>query len=115
MRLVIFLRMKNALKLIADERARQIFVKGWTPEHDDTHTNQEIPKMAAVYAMPCSCRTPQTLTLLPWDVTVPDPRTEAERLRELVKAGALIVAEIERLQRLRVDNATINQTGPSAP
>lgn len=90
---------QTALGLIAEERMRQRYSLGWTPDHDDTHTNYELPKMAAVYAMPASCRSPAMLTLLPWDVQVKDPRTEAERVRELVKAGALIVAEIERMER----------------
>lgn len=93
--------MHNALALIAEERQRQIIVKGWTREHDDTHDNHELPLMAAVYAMPASHRYPALIQhLCPWpDQQFPDPHTKAERVRELVKAGALIVAEIERMQR----------------
>lgn len=93
--------MKTALELIEEERNRQINEKGWTLDHDDTHGNHELPLMAAVFAMPASHRYPALVQhLCPWpDQQFPDPRDHAERERELVKAGALIVAEIERMQR----------------
>jgi hypothetical protein len=89
----------NALELIAAERERQVVVKGWTPEHDDTHNNDELAKMAAVYATPARLRTNGLLALVPWSASMPSPRTRSERVRELVKAGALVAAEIERIQR----------------
>jgi hypothetical protein len=92
----------SVMDLIAAERKRQI-AKGWTPEHDDTHENHEIALVAAVYAMPASCRYPALMQhLCPWtDLRLKDPHTEEDRDRELVKAGALIVAELERRQRAR--------------
>jgi len=87
------------------ERRRQIGVEGWTPEHDDGHVLGEIAAMAAFYAMPDGARE--------WDASgtgYGDTFGEAirpdgwdaktgDRRRELVKAGALILAEIERLDR----------------
>jgi len=92
---------KTPLQLIGAERERQITVKGWTREHDDRHQNHEIALMAAVYAMPASHRSPAIMReLCPWDdVQIKDPHTEEDRDRELVKAGALIVAELERRKR----------------
>lgn len=97
--------MKTAIELIAEERQRQIEVEGWTPEHDDAHKEQEIAGAAACYAMPPG-RREMALSYpvdWPWDAKWWKP-TPNDRIRELVKAGALIVAEIERLQRLEVNN-----------
>ena len=44
--------MKTGIDLIAEERQRQISVEGWTPQHDDTHTDNSLAKAAACYAMP---------------------------------------------------------------
>jgi hypothetical protein len=93
--------MKTGVELIADERARQISVEGWTPEHDDKHDKEELTAAACCYAMP-----PDVLAALsemlgrlwPWDVEWFKP-TPHNRVRDLVKAGALIAAEIDRLQR----------------
>lgn len=80
-----------ALAKIAVERRRQV-AKGYTPDHDLHHSRGEMARAAAVYATPTIWR---DLSLYPrgW-VFAPTPR---DRVAELVKAGALIVAEIERL------------------
>ncbi|MDV7979510.1 hypothetical protein R4K02_20775 [Pseudomonas aeruginosa] len=87
------------------ERRRQITAEGWTPEHDDEHACDEIAAFACFYAMPPAARD--------WDASstgygdtlgeaiLPEgwePKT-GDRRRELVKAGGLILAEIERLDR----------------
>ncbi|BAO58551.1 hypothetical protein [Pseudomonas phage KPP25] len=87
------------------ERRRQVTAEGWTPEHDDAHACDEIAAFACFYAMPPAARD--------WDASstgygdtlgeaiVPEgwePKT-GDRRRELVKAGGLILAEIERLDR----------------
>jgi hypothetical protein len=87
------------------ERRRQVEVKGWDHEHDDAQKCDEIAAFAAVYAMPEAARDwPAKETgygatfaeaLLPfaWEPKFGDRR------RDLVKAAALLVAEIERLDR----------------
>lgn len=101
--------------MIAAERQRQVESEGWTTEHDDTHRMGEIARVAACYATPQSWRK-QVLAngcgmevrldfisyLWPrqWDFKWWKP-TPGDRIRELVKAGALIAAEIDRLQRVR--------------
>lgn len=87
------------------ERHRQVSSEGWTPEHDDEHVNDEIAAMAAFYAMPPGARdwpaseTGYGDTL--GEAIKPDGWDDkaGDRRRELVKAGALIIAEIERLDR----------------
>lgn len=85
----------SALRAIATERQRQIDSEGWTHEHDDEHGDDEIAEAAAAYALPSETR--RLLKNLPGSTWVKG----GERIRELVKAGALIVAEIERLERAR--------------
>jgi hypothetical protein len=90
--------------LIHDERLRQIHAEGWTPEHDDHHGDGEMAKAAAVYAWPNNYLPEFNATLVsvanlwPWDRSFYKPHLD-DRVRELVKAGALVAAEIDRLQR----------------
>jgi hypothetical protein len=88
------------IDLIASERERQVAEEGWSADHDDTQTHGELAKAAAVYAMPWNGSWKQVTW--PWE-----PRsirhtwgTREGRIRELTKAGALIAAEIDRLERL---------------
>jgi hypothetical protein len=92
--------MSKALELIAAERARQKSVEGWTEQHDDDHGDDVLARAAACYASPLRHPDPRVSTPLgwPWSGAHWKP-TPKDRVRELVKAGALIVAEIERLQR----------------
>lgn len=91
--------MNLAIELIAAERQRQISDEGYTPKHDDVHGFGEIAAAAACYALPPEIRSIHLLgNIWPWDADFWKP-SPFQRERELVKAGALIVAEIERLHR----------------
>lgn len=87
--------------LIAAERQRQIADEGWTAEHDDEHDQEEIACAAATYALPTAFRkgapTINGTYLWPWANGWYKPGPD--RIRELTKAGALIAAEIDRLNR----------------
>lgn len=85
------------VKLIAQERIRQISDEGWTPEHDAEHTQGEMARAASCYAIPPEGRLKVPLRW-PWDLKWWKPSPD-NRERELVKAGALIAAEIDRLRR----------------
>lgn len=91
--------MSKALEDIAAERKRQIEVEGWTPEHDDEHYLKQMSLAAASYAaFGDICDTPGIPPgLWPWDRSWWKP---TDYRRNLVKAGALIAAEIERVDRL---------------
>jgi len=78
------------------ERERQMIVEGWTPEHDDTHDQGELANAAACYAYGEMIGTQTGYRLWPWG---DDAWKPASRRRQLVKAGALILAEIQRLDR----------------
>lgn len=75
-----------AARDVLAERRRQQEVEGWTPEHDDELASGEISALAA--------------EALRKAMLHPDWRPKSfDRREELKKAGALILAEIERLDR----------------
>ena len=87
---------KAAADVVA-EREHQQSDEGWTAEHDDKHVEGEIAAAAGTYALVASCRFSGVARLFwPWDFEGWRP---CDRRRNLVKAGALIIAEIERLDR----------------
>lgn len=99
-RLIVFLSPDSAAgALVLQERTRQVIELGWTPEHDDTHRQGELGIAAAIYAMPDYRRTDDLLLEWPWDDTQPK---FGDRLRELVKATALLHAEIGRELRTKL-------------
>ena len=98
--------------LIEQERERQIHREGWSSEHDDKHVNNELALAAICYAEPNAnyiiqegqyIRIPnEDFWPEEWDKKWFKPTT---RIRDLVKAGALIAAEIDRLQRIEIKKA----------
>lgn len=85
----------QAARDVLAERERQRVGEGWTAEHDDDYQCGELAQAAACYAMPPGV--PIDLARYwPWRADWWKPTT---RRRDLVKAGALILAEIERLDR----------------
>ncbi len=93
------------------ERRRQVEAEGWTPEHDDEHSHGQMARAAACYALAgSSAPNDGTAALLvslawPWDEQWWKPSTAR---RDMVKACALGLAEIERLDRVAG-----SQGGPS--
>lgn len=85
-----------ALDVLA-ERRRQMEREGWTPEHDDEHEDGELSRAAAAYAVEGIVWSHMPRSLWPWDMASWYKPTT--RRRNLVKAAALILAEIERLDR----------------
>jgi hypothetical protein len=96
----------DAARDVLAERERQQKVEGWTTEHDDEHGWGQMALAAAAYALngssdgrvPGDADTPSiTERIWPWARSW---FKSSGRRRNLVKAGALILAEIERLDRL---------------
>lgn len=115
--------MENGIALIAAERQRQINVEGWTPEHDDGHDWEAMAWAAVCYAAPGLVYRQEKFANeihfkdpWPWEETwdkrphhgnVVQPNDPVyvnrdDRIRQLSKAGALIAAEIDRLQRAKL-------------
>ena len=101
----------GVLDEIASERQRQIEKEGWSQVHDDKHRDGELALAATFYAMPKRLRKvwgrssaargfgPLVKNVpygWPWSPEWWKPKSTR---RDLVRAAALIVAEIERLDR----------------
>jgi hypothetical protein len=92
----------QAAQDVLAERRRQVDKEGWSSGHDDDHCNGELAAAAATYAFSAAtaCRwyAADPIGFWPWDPSWWKPTTPR---RDLVKAGALILAEIERHDRAR--------------
>ncbi|HFE8800305.1 TPA: hypothetical protein ACGA04_001602 [Pseudomonas aeruginosa] len=95
------------------ERRRQVEAEGWTPQHDDEHADGQMAQAAGCYALHAGGigtdwpdgRQNGSALFWPWDKDWWKPTTPR---RDLVKACALALAEIERLDRVAA-----SQGGPS--
>lgn len=111
-----------AIADIRAERVRQMHIEGWTTRHDDAHHDGQMAMAAAAYIINGDPRTEFKLVpvmqvtgvrsaadpshihvgnvsapkIWPWYGQWWKPK---DRRRDLVRAAALIVAEIERLDR----------------
>jgi hypothetical protein len=109
----------TAIQDVIAERERQMAIEGWTPEHDDTHANFEMARAAAFYVLHTAADAmPEPSPDAPsdryglfltadmawppqWDhATWKKPK---DGRRNLVRAAALLIAEIERLDRASSD------------
>lgn len=116
----------DAMTDVLAERRRQVKAEGWTPEHDDEHDGDEMAIAAACYALPehvhkfrrqSDERSSERGLSDPDDIItrkVPKlwPETWAcwwwkpkSRRIDLVRAAALLIAEIERLDRMNTRNS----------
>lgn len=119
--------MSIGIELITKERQRQIESEGWTPEHDAEHSDGSLALAACCYASPVQLfqfheinRSKKFVDPWPlnWDYCFDkrrfsrskgnknypysaDPSMYTPGIKKdlLVKAGALIAAEIDRLER----------------
>lgn len=76
------------------ERRRQITAEGWTPEHDDLYCAAELPRAAAAYIL--NGANDEAPAIWPFSAKWWKPR---DARANYVRAAALILAEIERLDR----------------
>lgn len=83
------------------ERARQIGAEGWTSEHDDGRGPGVLAEAGACYAMAFPNQ-PMPMDW-PWEVNWWKPK---DRRSNLVRAAALVLAEIERFDRVASPEAT---------
>lgn len=109
---------ETGIELIATERRKQIEKDGWDSQHDSDHENYELTKAAICYAHRATkegmCiwndRIPNDWPFEakawkpePRNTNSPSPLIEQkDAIKMLVKAGALIAAEIDRIQNLPI-------------
>lgn len=94
------------VELIKAERLRQISKEKWSAEHDDAHNGGQLAQAAASYALHAagiSTSFPKGMLngcclWWPWARRWWKPKTP---IKDLMRAGALIAAEIDRLERLK--------------
>jgi hypothetical protein len=90
--------LSRSVQDVCDERDRQVEKEGWSQEHDDEHTRRELSTAAGCYLLytesyPEEGHPPPEW---PWDPEWWKPR---DFRRDLVRAGALVLAEIDRVDR----------------
>lgn len=93
----------SGIAWIALERARQFVVHGYDGNHDDEHQAQELPRAAMAYLMAGMEPQGRLQGIPPWEAWpwsneqgfVP----QKTRVENLAAAGAMIAAEIDRVQR----------------
>lgn len=93
----------RAREAIESERKRQIEVEGWDAAHDDAHDSGELLRAANCYYLETmrqnSYREDGCPLGWPWDKEWWKPK--GGTTRNLVVAGALAMAERDRLRRAR--------------
>lgn len=82
---------------IVRERLRQVVSEGYSPEHDEAHRGNELAWASWAYLDRAANNdfSPEPPAMFPWDDS--DWKPGPTRLRMLVKAGALIAAEVDRI------------------
>lgn len=85
--------------LIAKERERQIEGEGWTTEYDDEWPDNTLAYAALCYLVPDAPET--VMSWWPWDLEWWKPKG---RVSNLVRAGALIAAELDKLNRAGLEH-----------
>lgn len=93
----------NAIEALINERMRQV-TKGYVPEHDDDHAFGELPAAAACYASRASGNPLRMfVAAYPFEGGLPPRRNNENARSDALKAAALLLAEVERIDR-RADN-----------
>lgn len=89
----------TGVEQIEIERLRHINGEGFDAKRDDEYTKQELLCAAITYALQTSqFAGPVPEDFWPWNRSWWKPSDDP--IRNLIKAGALIAAEIDRLQRV---------------
>jgi hypothetical protein len=83
---------------VVDERVRQMIAEDWDYEHDDQYIGGELRNAAVCYAV--QGRNPYDQGEVPMRWPWGDDDWKPKSYREnLVRAAALLIAEIERIDR----------------
>lgn len=98
-------RMTFGSRMIAAERTRQVEKEGYTAAHDDVYKKSELIRAALCYLLieafsdVYKRKRPDETTWWPWPWAQEHWKPADSHLGNLVKAGALIAAEIDRRAR----------------
>lgn len=86
--------MKSGIEIIRNERKEQREKHGYDSAHDDQHINSEMVKFAVFCITGYDVHYPSN-----WDTSHKLKIFKKDRVDQLGIAGAMIAAEIDRLQR----------------
>jgi hypothetical protein len=103
----------DAARDVLAERQRQVEAEGWTPDRDDNYTDGELARAAAAYSLASTADAEGRAAMESLgSIAAPAEVVEAwpalwgsewlkpkNRRADLVRAGALLLAEVERLDR----------------
>lgn len=91
---------------VLTERYRQISIEGWTPEHDDEHTDGSLSQAAMTYLDWVHGDYPAGTVPISWPSGwSPEWFKPGDDERNLTKACALILAELDRRHRAALKEA----------
>lgn len=90
----------QAWRDVVAERQRQVTAEGWSISRDDNYVHRQLMWAAVTYCFSAANDRKYAERFWPWDNDWFKPTDER---RDLVKAGALILAEIERIDRAAVE------------
>ena len=87
--------------MILSERSRQICHEGYDSKNDDQYVHEELLRAGIAYALAGITfrKDIRPINFWPWDWRTFKPY---DRIENLVRAGALIAAEIDRLKRMEI-------------
>lgn len=114
--------MKTGAELIADERKRQVEIEGYTPKHDEQNTKMQLTSAAIFYCKAAKLaqhpkKPGQVVDYVmieteefpeDWNSDYAKPSFD-NSIKDLTKAGALICAEIDRLQGIKIPEELTNK------
>lgn len=109
----------DALRDVAAERRRQIEAEGWTPERDDGHGDHSMAIAAACYALAdvraaLAVQTVHVDDLWQWTGWSSSWFKPKDKRRNMIRAAALLLAEIERMDRHEPPNHENKNGQPGA-
>lgn len=84
---------------VMHERHRQVTTEGWSAEHDDQHRAGTLAQAAACYAANAAGWWPRGYGQPPYWPFDEEWWKPKDARRDMVRAAALLIAEIERLDR----------------
>ena len=91
----------TVIEEVAAEREKQVS-KGYDAKHDDTHDDQSLTLVAAYLAIPCTSGVP--IPAPDWGLELEESHGERDCL---IIAAALIIAEVERMDRAETDDVQV--------
>lgn len=101
--------MKPGIDQITEERVRQITVEGYSADRDDTYVRDELVAAGRAYAIYADEQREggphSAISLWPWGQESWKPSPSP--VRNYVKGGALLFAEVDRLNRAGLTDRAI--------